>query len=313
TQPRSETNFHIRGWWVALSHCWGPSQTKELRPAFVTTTANVEARKESISLEELPQTIQDAIMVTDRLEYAFIWVDSLCIIQDSVEDWNKESVKMQEYYSRAILTVATDSSPDDTCGFLNPRSSGRFAPIETRMTPDKEHPSYKVKVFLQDKPSNRMFGPSHLTSRAWVLQEEALSPRTLHFLANHMAWKCLYGWAVEYDGEFNPYTERRLAEGGVRKAVNPHSYLQRTNVPRQRKEWYNCVEDYIQRDITYNDDRLPAISGIARMVAEQLNYTYRAGLWQEDMVKGGLLWFVGDGNATKPEEYCAPSWSWASL
>ena len=65
------------GDWVALSHCWGKGQ------AFKTKTNNLEGLRRAMLLNILPATIRDAISITKWLGYQYLWVDSLCIIQDS--------------------------------------------------------------------------------------------------------------------------------------------------------------------------------------------------------------------------------------
>jgi len=74
--------------WVALSYCWGNNTTLK------TETANLKKRRERIGLEELPTLLRDAVIITRHLGYQYLWIDSLCIIQDSSVDWNIESAKM---------------------------------------------------------------------------------------------------------------------------------------------------------------------------------------------------------------------------
>lgn len=65
-----------RGHWVALSHCWGKTNT------FKTTLKTIESLKSCIEWKELPTTFQHAILVTRALGVQYLWIDSLCIIQD---------------------------------------------------------------------------------------------------------------------------------------------------------------------------------------------------------------------------------------
>jgi hypothetical protein len=74
-------------------------------------------------LATLPQTIQDAITVSKKLRIKHIWVDALCLIQDSTEDWEKESARMASVYQNAFVTIAATSASASDQGFL-----GSFSP-----------------------------------------------------------------------------------------------------------------------------------------------------------------------------------------
>jgi hypothetical protein len=143
--------------YVALTYCWGKTQN------FITTLENLEGLKERIPWEKLPQTIKDAITVTRRLGIRYFWVDALCIIQDSPEDWEAESMRMADVYGGAFLTISAASGPDVHHGL-------------TRQTVGSK-PEYP----LQSDP---------LYSRAWALQERILSPRILIFGSDQIYWEC---------------------------------------------------------------------------------------------------------------------------
>lgn len=96
--------------YIALSHCWG------LACIATTTTSNFTARKQNIAIKELPKTFQDAIEITRGLGVHYLWIDSLCIIQDSEADWERESSKMASIYKNAYLTVAASRSSDGSGG-----------------------------------------------------------------------------------------------------------------------------------------------------------------------------------------------------
>ncbi|KAK0713227.1 heterokaryon incompatibility protein-domain-containing protein, partial [Lasiosphaeria miniovina] len=91
------------GRYMCLSHCWGGSKY----PA-KTTSLTLEQNKESIPWDSLPKKFQDAIVFTRWLKVRYLWIDSLCIIQDSGQDW-LESVKMVDIYRNSFLTIASTS------------------------------------------------------------------------------------------------------------------------------------------------------------------------------------------------------------
>jgi hypothetical protein len=100
------------GRYLTLSHRWGHGCEK-----FSTTQDNVDQRKVGLDISELPKGIQDAIQVARNLEVQFIWIDSLCIVQDDDSDWARESVCMEDIYASSYCTIAV-TSLDDLRGFL---------------------------------------------------------------------------------------------------------------------------------------------------------------------------------------------------
>lgn len=74
---------------------------------------------DGIFVTSLPQAIQDAITVTHKLDVSFLWIDALCIIQDSKLDMTQELCKMDSIYENALVTLV-DADQDSSAGFLNP-------------------------------------------------------------------------------------------------------------------------------------------------------------------------------------------------
>jgi hypothetical protein len=117
------------GRYIALSHCWGTSHR------ITTTQATLQAMKQGIPLSTLPRTFQEAVLISRDLGISYLWIDSLCIIQDSVSDWEQEASRMGYVYAYSYLTIAASSSVDD--------SSGCIPTIQTRsdmryISPDAE-------------------------------------------------------------------------------------------------------------------------------------------------------------------------------
>jgi hypothetical protein len=100
--------------YVALSHCWGGAQL------LATTTVTLGKRKEGIPMASLPKTFYDAVITTRKLGFDYLWIDSLCIIQDSTEDWAQESANMAAVYSGATVVIAADAAQDSTDGCFGP-------------------------------------------------------------------------------------------------------------------------------------------------------------------------------------------------
>lgn len=174
--------------YIALSHMWGPNHQETLK----TRRANVQGRKEwVISLSQLPRTFLDAVKVTRSLGHQFLWIDSLCIIQDDTEDWRYESQRMEEVFSSAYCVIAATCASGTDDGFLKPRSERQAVP----MTDVKSRISYYVCEALNDF-SGHVDG-SEINSRGWVLQERALARRTIHFTSSQTYWECGSGVRCE--------------------------------------------------------------------------------------------------------------------
>jgi len=164
-----------------------------------------------------------------------------------------------------------------------------------------------------------------LNKRAWTLQERLLSPRTLHYGSQEMYWECQYCVLCE-DGammtrEF-PTLEKVLASRSPHKGDKP-----------QHDIWHKLVEEYTARNLTRDQDKLPALSGLANSIAARTGDDYVAGLWKKNVIKD-LFWLVEvvepshscdnpehdaalppatKSSVKHPTQYRAPSWSWASL
>lgn len=112
TVPRiCETNG-VTGDYIALSHCWGGGQPLK------TTKENISSMKTGIPWAKLPNTFQDAITVTRRLGLRYLWIDSLCIVQDDAQDWEREAANMAVIFESAYLTIAaTAATNGSVCTF----------------------------------------------------------------------------------------------------------------------------------------------------------------------------------------------------
>ena len=98
--------------YICLSHCWGPPNKQIIR----TLSSNIHSFLKHVPWDDLSNTFQDAIDITRRLDVDYIWIDSLCIIQEDRDDWKEESVKMADIYENAFLTIAATKSRDGSGG-----------------------------------------------------------------------------------------------------------------------------------------------------------------------------------------------------
>ncbi|KAF5985533.1 het domain-containing protein [Fusarium coicis] len=283
----------------------------------MTTLSNLEAYTVSLP-KDLPQTFQDALKVARALEIPHIWIDSLCIVQDSPEDWKHEASLMAQVYANAHVTIFADAAPDSTSGFLSPPS--RKAP-QRFVVQCKNGQSSSSVVHIRERGflaqqlpfhswSRRSgLGQSKLSTRGWVFQERLLSPRTLHFSQNEMAWEC----RSVCECECSATSLRTLRTTSVMKHF---LHPQDPDVSSAEANWRSeIVPAYTELDLTFATDRLPAIQGLAN-AAQRLrgNDEYISGLWRQT-IKADLLWHknAGDGNSHRIKDGGAPTWSWGSV
>lgn len=310
--------------YITLSHCWGSAKT------LTTTRANLEAHKVGISGSNLPQTFKDVITVARKLGIGYLWIDSLCIIQGDVEDWEAVGSKMDLVYSFAYLTIAATRASGDDEGFLQHRSPRPALGHEEDVY--LEYPRGFHRILLNSgrqslgtvyfSPHNTLRAGSEpiskqnnpLLFRAWTLQERYLSKRTLSFLRYQIMFECevsrCYEGGQTVTDAAAGYSVERLLPTDV---PNLEGLLPPGSLPtRSYDRWYEMISAYSLRNLTFANDKLPALSGLASRLFKQTGSKYHAGIWEEDFFTG-LLWYTPLPNQCTRHPWRAPSWSWASV
>jgi len=294
--------------YIALSYCWGKI------PFLKTTITNMEALRTSIPWDKLPKTARDAITVTRKLGFRYLWVDSLCIIQGTdraaLLDWQKESAKMHEIYGAAFITIAAAKATNAHEGLFDKR------PVEPMLSCPLESSSENPEtVLLGTDPPRHLADLEPLNTRGWALQEQILSSRILSYGTAGLHWKCHRSCHLETVPEFGPQ--------GIRFTEKESPPDTRLDIHYQQlklvhMEWKSIIEDYSCRNLTYMTDRLPALYGISELVSRSTKDGYFAGLWSSDLVSQ-LLWrhcgkLIGSAvDYSRASQFRAPSWSWASV
>jgi hypothetical protein len=305
--------------YLTLSHCWGGSLS------FRLLEGNLSAMERAISFEDLPKTFQDAVKVVRNLGASYLWIDALCIVQDSAEDWRRESAKMGMVYANSYCNLCATASRDGSGGLLGSRerNAAQLVQLMIRRPPDyiEEHYyAYNPQMFhmeVNDAPLNR---------RAWVLQERLLSPRNLHFGDRQVFWECRNTTACEMFPNGLPSKMRdtdikRKFATALKPPVQHNSSRSKATIEEMHKYWGDLVQIYCNSNLTFSKDRLVAISGLASnfyaSFQSQGMFTtlsdhpaYLAGLWNHDLTSQ-ILWKVTQ--ARTQSVYTAPSWSWASI
>ncbi|PQE20233.1 heterokaryon incompatibility protein [Rutstroemia sp. NJR-2017a BBW] len=168
------TTHGIKAYYTALSHCWG-----SLQP-LTTTLDTLQEREQGLRVQSLPKTFSDAIQVTKRLEIQYIWIDSLCIVQDDPLDWQAEAAQMATVYQNAYLTLSATAASDGSGGLNWPfEPSSQF-----------NYDGGKRAYFRTETNTENTVNDSPLGVRAWVLQETLLSRRLVHFAKDQLYWQC---------------------------------------------------------------------------------------------------------------------------
>ncbi|GCB20814.1 hypothetical protein AAWM_03699 [Aspergillus awamori] len=314
----------------------------------------MESHYQAIEPSTLPLALQDAITVCRNLGIPNLWVDSLCIVQDDRLAWLHDASAMHDIYLNSYLTISVKEPNSCKLGYLGKQRFGDptwqqlFRPtrpdtvpaIDLLIRPGKFYPrSYRDR--------------SSLDTRGWCLQESVLPNRRLCYDGNEMIWECLCRQFCECGHAVAPQVPRHttLDYGKLGASIKMAILKAEIQPERQRysewhwswlsprlwlepdpalyQRWRDLVSDYSHRSLSKKHDRLRAISGLARMVGNNMRQgpeaadEYLAGLWKkelhfdlswkvEHLDKGAAVPEIGEINANETA-YHIPSWSWASV
>lgn len=286
--------------YAALSYSWGYTPT---RPPLTTTSKSIDQMRRGIDISQLPSTLRDASVVCLRLGIDLLWIDSLCIVQDDANDWDKESRKMGAVYQNAFFTIVSASTHSCHEGFLNnirqdsvalARSGPGDACIKARKSVARGHHVRFSESYGEE------FDP--IDGRAWTLQERVLSTRAVVFTGAEVQWQCRTCKTCECGLSSDETISEPIREQLA--GENPHWHTTRA--------WESFLIEYTKRKLTMEKDKLPALSAIARLLSASIDSEYFAGLWSNSLVKG-MCWAVFGTDTYFPVTYIAPSFSWASV
>ncbi|KAF2489353.1 HET-domain-containing protein, partial [Lophium mytilinum] len=294
----TEASSHS-GRYVCLSHCWGKANLECL-----TTKATLGRNKQGLPWDVLPKTFQDSILFTRRLNVRYLWIDSICIIQDSEDDWQRESSLMSQIYQGAYLTLAAGWAKDDTEGLfkktLTKHHSVQVLGLSKSRLPDSIFMRTPLWHTWGWRGSSADVESHPLISRAWCFQERLLSPRVLYFNAHELVWECMTSSRCQCTMSGDPSPKIQYAQSGTA------TYQDLVNI------WHELVERYSTLKLTFESDIFPALSGVAKEMQQQrAGPLYYAGLWSDSLEKD-LFWYNPFLPARAPVVWRAPSWSWAS-
>ncbi|KAL5373840.1 hypothetical protein DPSP01_012375 [Paraphaeosphaeria sporulosa] len=321
--------------YVSLSHCWGRVQIIR------TLVKNLQEHKNRIDPKLLSKTFQEAVHVVRKLGYRYIWIDSLCIIQDDKSDWEAEAATMCDVYRNATLKIAAAPTSGGDVGCFQARDGLIQFPflVELPSSPVSESkgdptPPRSLIFTSYGRTEHSTVAPP-LYGRSWVLQEQLLSPRMLIFDGPQIRWEC----NTSHGSERTPLggISRHIGHSKVLRAgiFNNEEFFSIPDIAStenaaryQLQYWMSTVMDYTHRGMTKVSDRLVAIEGIAQALSRHTKKKYYAGIWEQDLWLG-LLWSIAHENEfsgdvpdafslehnprVRHENAIAPSWSWVSV
>ena len=361
-----------RGPYATLSHRWADSAV------ITTTSSNLEKFLNTIPVAILSKTFQDAfIAARSYLGVRYIWIDSLCIIQDDPQDWRAESVTMQDVYSHSYCNLSAIATSSGVHGLFPPRDLDRARPCQVETNWEGRDP--ETYILIPKRFWDEQLDNAPLSGRGWVFQERWLAPRILHFSSDQLLWECcelnaseayprgipeitcgtksdihhdlevpadlqphgnltmlqkLLEWLGlqrnskkdDFDKEVTSTGKRLIAQSnplGLAPIIygTQSSFKNRISAPaplkpyENYKNWQRLVECYSTCKVTKEEDKLIAVSGIAKHFQSALGSEYLAGLWRENLPIE-LIWRVGSAESVSVQQlstYRAPSWSWASV
>ena len=298
--------------YVSLSHRWG-AETSLLQKD------DLRDLREHVDFGALKLSIQDAIQIASHLGYHYLWVDTLCIIQDDLEDRALQISQMDKVYVNSALNILASDASDGTAGCFISRDRGTEPISLVRLHPNTAFES-EYTVRNNWEPITRAVEDSVLAQRAWCFQERILAPRKLHCRESQWYWECRESEACEAHSEGNMVWPITTASGIFDMDSFWAEAKPGANDRMAAGMWEHVVEQFSELGLTSREDKLRAIAGIAASCERSYPHyrgQYLFGHWRNQLPVS-LLWFGPRGD-TKPQrrisrsQAVAPSWSWASM
>jgi hypothetical protein len=304
------------------------------------TRETMDQFKGGIAFEELPKLYQETIGICRDLGIRYCWIDSLCIIQGDPDDWVREAVLMGSVYRNSFCNIEASHAEDGGGHLIFPWDKTKVKQLKLRF----ESPLHGfIDWVIFNNSLNRMndLVDAPLYKRAWVMQEQFLSPRSLIFSKTQIHWVCRRTEASELFPAGLPDLRRGNELKSRSMTAPPLNYLKKWLVTEGLYKdnysligspmiispwkgfcaaWRALVADYTSRSMSFEKDKLVALAGLAAELKRKLgdSYQYIAGMWNcRFSIEYELCWRVtARDNGEKPyrvKEYRAPSWSWASV
>jgi len=248
--------------YITLSYCWGPNEVP-----IKLLESNLNQFSAQLPWADMPSTFRDAVTVVRNLHESlgvrYLWIDALCIIQDLDADKQQELTHMSTIYKYSLCNLAACLGGDSHSGLLQD-----FNPLRVHEcvmeTGSSSQMANRVRVENWALYGSSV-GGSILKSRAWVLQELTLAPRIVYFTTQQLVWEC--SEACFYQS--SP-SKDRSAHTHKFKSHSLNQPLRSDNSKDpgfdHYRLWMKLLRTFTGRSLTYENDKLPAVSAIARQV-----------------------------------------------
>lgn len=306
--------------YACLSHRWGSPAHKQLK----STVRTIQDHLVKINWDDLPATFQDAVTVCRSMQVDYLWIDSLCILQDfdgigdneleaTKQDFGHENSVMSRTYQNSQFTISADLSTHMDSGIFSKQ------PIDDHQIQVIADDGSIANLYIRECVNHYGDEEVDLETRGWTFQEFLLPSRVLHFGEFDIEWRCKTRLTCEC-GHLD-------VEQAQQSSWHRHHFIHEAAkpVPGDSKgalEWWETVvHSYTSRSLTNPSDKLPALSGLAQLRKQaRPESAYLAGLWQDTLLHD-LCWYhtlnynvaTSGGVGRRNTEYRAPSWSWASV
>ncbi|PIA99282.1 hypothetical protein CB0940_02932 [Cercospora beticola] len=326
--------------YIALSHCWG-----KIHMQCLTKKENLLQQLECVPWSSLTRTFQDAVDFTRRLGIDYIWIDSMCIVQNDTEDWLREASMMFSVYGNAHVTLVGVHAGDGSVGLYSSTAAQRASP-KTVAFNGHDYQLYTREATTPFHDWRQISSEAPLFGRAWCFQELIISSRVVFFTKQELLWECwsnascectcpasnstqdidnlkVQHFAALADAQYDDLRERVIDKTNAtsfRLSSVPSAAARGLADEQLRREyrvhqWHSVVEQYSELRLTKYTDRLPAFGGVAQHYHEagiRPGEKYLAGLWSGSIIDD-LVWWAMEFGRKRLGAGVAPSWSWASV
>jgi hypothetical protein len=242
--------------------------------------------------------------------------------RDDLTDWYHEASRMDQVYMQSICNISATDARDGTEGLFRYRSPHHIYPAHVDLCVKGVKCSSELidcTVLYSDLLRHNI-SRTAVGGRGWILQERLLARRVLHFSSHQLFWECREHQACErYPHGFPDHPNKDEFKVIHDYSVSEEPIRSRPGSLPGRDYWAELVQLYTSMSLTDPNDKLVALSGIAKARAARFGGVYVAGMWRQDLAHQ-LLWNTGDSRKfhndsikPRPNVYRAPSWSWASI